>query len=136
MPTTEEMNLQQWLEPALSGLLNAMSDSGPKKPATKRFERFALTLLICAPSDLWEAWTAKDASPKKIEEALDKLNFSAEFKPLALAELKQLFVHRLLFKALGDTLHQFSTFYILPPPHPIGTDANKIIDCMKQLGRS
>ena len=132
-----ELNLKRQLERARKQLRQAMSGKPPKPipmTGTLRFERFALTLLMCTPSTLWAAWTDPKATPKSVERALDDLNFSAEFKPLALSELATFFQHRLLFGALGETLHQFGSFYTLQPPHPRGADAKKIIESMQVLG--
>jgi hypothetical protein len=118
----------------------AQSSDGPP-PSMLEKEGFALTLLLCTPSEfnhLFVGTVSPDGKPvigsdKEIVDHLTSLGFSNNGVQRGLALTKTLAGSRYIFGATANILHTGGGgggFYTGPLPHPNGTAAKFIV---KQL---
>ncbi|MBZ5596173.1 MAG: hypothetical protein LAP39_28340 [Acidobacteriia bacterium] len=101
-----------------------------------RYEIHALVVLLCSPCEFHEA-CVKAKSPEQVKEAIDKLNFSQEFKNEVAKAVDTLFESKSDFKKVVDAFMTIAGQGRLwtHPPHPSSTDTYRIIGAMQQLGR-
>jgi hypothetical protein len=100
------------------------------------FEGFAITLLLCTPSELNRLWTKEGvkAEPEKVKAYLDSLGLSAGGRRHADDLIKKLDVARFVFKAVAESLVEFSILYSGGYPHPSPGDAKAIVKALQGIG--
>lgn len=92
-------------------------------------ERFALALLLAAPSNLSRAWTRGNAAAVQAE--LAKLPFSAEMRAQTEAFLTD--NNQDVLPLFDEVATLFSDLYVGTEPHPNDADAIALVTAMRQL---
>jgi hypothetical protein len=101
------------------------------------FEIFAITLLMCTPSDLHSLWLNKKKSPSDWRDYLLGLKLSNDAVTLGVAIMSDdhLRPHRHFFKAITQSLREYGLTYDVVGPHPGGGEAKKIVEAMQLISK-
>lgn len=105
---------------------------GMKITASLEFEVFAITLLLCTPSDLQGLWMTSNV-PADWEAHLSSLGLSKDAIKLGLAILSDdhLRPHRYFFQAVANSLKEYGLTYDVGGPHPMLKEAQKIVTALQ-----
>jgi hypothetical protein len=113
--------------------------AGDPQVSNLDFEVFAITLLLCAPSDLQADWlnstlTTADRN-QKLTDQLTTLGFSgpAIILGMAITDENHLFPHRQLFASVAQTLRLSGILYDQPGAHPPQDRAKQLVKALQSI---
>jgi hypothetical protein len=97
------------------------------------FEVFAVTLLLCTPSDLHNMWLDPNKDISDWKQHLILLGLSDDAIKLGLAIMSDghLRPHRHFFGAIASSLKEYGLTYDVGGPHPMLREAQKIVAALQ-----